>query len=218
MPRQPAGAAAASRRDRPDIPAQARTRSPNRSSRSSPKPTAAPARRDFSSGRAASGATGGTPAASDDTTGIASTIAVNPAVVTSEGGDATKLRDGSISGITDLNTSGNSGFSDNLDALYQALTEQRSFSSDAGLSTSQSLTDYASASIGWLEQYRSDATSASETTAAALSRSDEAYSNETGVNLDEELTLLWTSNNPTKRRRRSNVIDEMFQSFLDMAG
>jgi flagellar hook-associated protein 1 len=166
----------------------------------------------------ASGATGGTPAASDDTTGIASTISVNPAVVTSEGGDATKLRDGSISGITDLNTSGDSGFSDNLDALYEALTEQRSFSSDAGLSTTQSLTDYASASIGWLEQYRSDATSASETTAAALSRSDEAYSNETGVNLDEELTLLLDIEQSYKAATKIlNVIDEMFQSLLDIA-
>ncbi|MBY5829552.1 flagellar hook-associated protein FlgK [Rhizobium leguminosarum] len=166
----------------------------------------------------ASGAAGATPAASDDTTGIASTISVNPAVITSEGGDATKLRDGSISGITDLNTSGDSGFSDNLDALYQALTEQRSFSSDAGLSTSQSLTDYASASIGWLEQYRSDATSASETTAAALSRSDEAYSNETGVNLDEELTLLLDIEQSYKAATKIlNVIDEMFQSLLDIA-
>ncbi|MGO6696822.1 flagellar hook-associated protein FlgK [Rhizobium johnstonii] len=166
----------------------------------------------------ASGATGATPAASDDTTGIASTISVNLAVVTSEGGDATKLRDGSISGITDLNTSGDSGFSDNLDALYEVLTEQRSFSSDAGLSTSQSLTDYASASIGWLEQYRSDATSASETTAAALSRSDEAYSNETGVNLDEELTLLLDIEQSYKAATKIlNVIDEMFQSLLDIA-
>ncbi|MBY5382682.1 flagellar hook-associated protein FlgK [Rhizobium leguminosarum] len=166
----------------------------------------------------ASSATGATPAASDDTTGIASTISVNLAVVTSEGGDATKLRDGSISGITDLNTSGDSGFSDNLDALYEALTEQRSFSSDAGLSTSQSLTDYASASIGWLEQYRSDATSASETTAAALSRSDEAYSNETGVNLDEELTLLLDIEQSYKAATKIlNVIDEMFQSLLDIA-
>jgi flagellar hook-associated protein 1 FlgK len=116
----------------------------------------------------ASGVAGDTPSASDDVTGIASTISVNSAVVTTEGGDPMKLRDGTISGITDLNASDSSGFSDNLDSLYEALSAKRDFSSDAGLSTEQSLVDYASSSIGWLEQYRSDATTSSENTTAAL--------------------------------------------------
>ena len=165
-----------------------------------------------------SGAAGGTPAASDDTTGIAATISINTAVITSQGGDAMKLRDGNISGITDLNSSDDAGFTDNLDSLYQALSAKRDFSSDAGLSTSQSLMDYASASIGWLEEYRSGATTASENTTAALSRSDEAYSNETGVNLDEELTLLLDIEQSYKAATKIlNVIDEMLQSLLDIA-
>lgn len=164
------------------------------------------------------GATGGTPAAGDDTTGIAATISINTAVITSQGGDAMKLRDGTISGITDLNTTDDAGFTANLDSLYQALSAKRDFSSDAGLSTSQSLMDYASASIGWLEEYRSGATTASENTSAALSRSDEAYSNETGVNLDEELTLLLDIEQSYKAATKIlNVIDEMLQSLLDIA-
>lgn len=164
------------------------------------------------------GATGGTPAASDDTTGIAATISISTAVITSQGGDAMKLRDGAISGITDLNTTDDAGFTANLDSLYQALSAKRDFSSDAGLSTSQSLMDYASASIGWLEEYRSGATTASENTSAALSRSDEAYSNETGVNLDEELTLLLDIEQSYKAATKIlNVIDEMLQSLLDIA-
>jgi flagellar hook-associated protein 1 len=165
-----------------------------------------------------SGAAGGTPSASDDVTGIAATISINTAVITSQGGDASKLRDGTISGITDLNTSGDAGFTGNLDGLYQALSAKRDFSSHAGLSTSQSLMDYASASIGWLEEYRSGATTASENTSAALSRSDEAYSNETGVNLDEELTLLLDIEQSYKAATKIlNVIDEMLQSLLDIA-
>jgi flagellar hook-associated protein 1 FlgK len=51
-----------------------------------------------------------------------------------------------------------------------------------------------------------------------LSRSDEAYSNETGVNLDEELTLLLDIEQSYKAATKIlNVIDEMFQSLLDIA-
>lgn len=166
----------------------------------------------------AAGAVGGTPSSSDGVIdGIAATISVNTAVITSAGGDPMALRDGSISGITNLNTDGNAGFSDNLDALYTALSAQRTFSADAGISTTLSLTDYASESIGWLEQYRSDATTAAENTSAALSRSDEAYSNETGVNLDEELTLLLDIEQSYKAATKVlNVIDEMLQSLLDI--
>ena len=166
----------------------------------------------------ASGAEGGTPSSSDGVIdGIAATISINTAVITSAGGDPMALRDGSISVITNLNTDGDAGFSDNLDALYVALSAQRTFSADAGISTTLSLTDYASESIGWLEQYRSDATTAAENTSAALSRSDEAYSNETGVNLDEELTLLLDIEQSYKAATKVlNVIDEMLQSLLDI--
>ncbi|SCW89048.1 flagellar hook-associated protein 1 FlgK [Rhizobium mongolense subsp. loessense] len=165
-----------------------------------------------------SGAAGDTPTSSNAIDGIAATISVNTAVVTSAGGDPMALRDGSISGITDLNSANNSGFSDNLDSLYLALDAKRQFSAEAGISTDLSLTDYASESIGWLEQYRSDATTAAENTTAALSRSSEAYSNETGVNLDEELTLLLDIEQSYKAATKMlNAIDEMLQSLLDIA-
>jgi flagellar hook-associated protein 1 FlgK len=76
---------------------------------------------------------------------------------------------------------------------------------------------YASASIGWLEEYRSGATSAAENTSAALSRTSEAYSNETGVNLDEELTLLLDIEQSYKAATKLlNTINEMLQSLLDL--
>ncbi len=164
------------------------------------------------------GLTGDTPTTGDVIDGISTTITVNPAVITSQGGDPMKLRDGTITGLTNLNPDNNSGFSGNLDALYTALGTAQTFSSDAGISSNVTLLDYASNSIGWLEQYRSDATTASENTSAALSRSTEAYSNETGVNLDEELTLLLDIEQSYKAATKIlNSIDEMMKALLDIA-
>jgi flagellar hook-associated protein 1 FlgK len=51
-----------------------------------------------------------------------------------------------------------------------------------------------------------------------LSRSSEAYSNETGVSLDEELTLLLDIEQSYKAATKMlNAIDEMLQSLLDIA-
>ncbi|WP_431321418.1 flagellar hook-associated protein FlgK [Rhizobium sp. YTU87027] len=168
--------------------------------------------------KTSTGAAGGVPTTTGVIDGISATISVNTAVITSQGGDPMKLRDGSISGLTNLNTTNSSGFSDNLDALYTAMGTAQTFSSDAGLSSNVSIMDYASNSVGWLEQYRSDATTASENTSAALSRSTEAYSNETGVNLDEELTLLLDIEQSYKAGTKIlNAVDEMLKSLLDIA-
>jgi flagellar hook-associated protein 1 FlgK len=168
--------------------------------------------------KTSAGVDGTTPTTTDVIAGIAGTISVNTAVITSQGGDPMKLRDGSITGLTNLNTGNASGFSDNLDALYSALGTAQTFSSDAGISSNVSVVTYAQNSIGWLEQYRSDASTASENTAAALSRSTEAYSNETGVNLDEELTLLLDIEQSYKAATKIlNAVDEMLKSLLDIA-
>lgn len=164
------------------------------------------------------GVPGDTPTTGNVIDGIASTISVNTAVITSQGGDPMKLRDGTITGLTNLNPDNNSGFSGNLDALYTAMGTAQDFSTDAGLSSNVTISDYASNSIGWLEQYRSDATTASENTTAAFSRSSEAYSNETGVNLDEELTLLLDIEQSYKAATKIlNSIDEMMKALLDIA-
>jgi len=168
--------------------------------------------------KTSTGLDGDTPTTTDVINGIAGTITVNTAVITSQGGDPMKLRDGSITGLTNLNTEGASGFSDNLDDLYTALGSAQTFSSDAGISSNVSIISYAQNSVGWLEQMRSDATTASENTTAALSRSTEAYSNETGVNLDEELTLLLDIEQSYKAATKIlNAVNEMYQSLLDIA-
>ncbi|MBB3455708.1 flagellar hook-associated protein 1 FlgK [Rhizobium sp. BK313] len=159
--------------------------------------------------------------------GMAGTIAVNPKLITSQGGDPTLLRDGGINNDPSgtppdtsytVNTSGDSGYSDLLDSYVTGMDTKMDFDPNAGSDTTASIMDYASDSIGWLEDQRSSATTAGENTSAALSRSSEVYSNQTGVNLDEELTLMMDIEQSYKAGTKIlNAVNEMLQSVLDIA-
>jgi flagellar hook-associated protein 1 FlgK len=174
------------------------------------------------------GTAGGTPTTNAIINGIAGSIKVNPAVVTSAGGDPMKLRDGSINGAAyNKNTNGDGGYTAQLDKYYSSMGAKMDFdpgagvvgfNANSGIDSNVSIMDFAANSVGWLEQYRSSASDASENTAAGLSRSNEAYSNETGVNLDEELTLLLDVEQSYKAATKIlNAVDEMLKSLLDIA-
>ncbi|NLR98981.1 flagellar hook-associated protein FlgK [Rhizobium sp. P38BS-XIX] len=163
---------------------------------------------------------GGTvPASGTAVTGLAGSITVNSALVTSKGGNPNLLRDGGINGVNYVvNPNGDSGYSTQLDAYITAMNTKMDFDASAGSDTKASLMDYASSSIGWLEGQRSTATTAAENTSAALSRSSSAYSNATGVNLDEELTLMMDIEQSYKAGTKIlNAVNEMLQSVLDIA-
>jgi flagellar hook-associated protein 1 FlgK len=152
--------------------------------------------------------------------GIAGTIAINKGVLTSgtPAGDPMRLRNGNINGGPGSNPGNSSGYSAELDRLYTAMDSGIPFDTDSGLDTNVSIMSYATNSIGWLEQNRSDATKAAENTQAASARTDEAYSNETGVNLDEELTLLLDIEQSYKAATKIlNAVDEMLKALLDIA-
>ncbi|AGB70093.1 MULTISPECIES: flagellar hook-associated protein FlgK [Rhizobium] len=167
---------------------------------------------------------GGTvPASGTAVTGLAGSITVNSKLITSQGGDPTLLRDGGINntatetGYT-KNTSGGSGYSTQLDAFITAMNAKMAFDPTAGSSTNASLMDYSASSIGWLEGQRSTATTAAENTSAALSRSSGAYSNATGVSLDEELTLMMDIEQSYKAGTKIlNTVNQMLQAVLDLA-
>lgn len=160
---------------------------------------------------------------------MASTISVSSTVITSQGGDPMRLRDGGVNANGVVNNPTHlSGYTTDLDRLYTALGSDIDFDPAAGpavgfdattgIDSNVSIMEYATNSLGWLEQYRSNATTAAENTSAALSRSDEAYSNETGVNLDEELTLLLDIEQSYKAATKIlNAVDEMLKSLLDIA-
>ncbi|RUM07197.1 flagellar hook-associated protein FlgK [Rhizobium chutanense] len=168
-------------------------------------------------------------AGSSAVAGMASTITVSSTVITSQGGDPMRLRDGGVNADGVVNNPTHlSGYTTDLDSLYNALGSDMDFDpatgttvgfdATTGIDSNVSIMEYATNSLGWLEQYRSNATTAAENTSAALSRSDEAYSNETGVNLDEELTLLLDIEQSYKAATKIlNAVDEMLKSLLDIA-
>ena len=81
------------------------------------------------------------------------------------------------------------------------------------------LMSYASDSTGWLEALRSSSTTATETKSAMQSRAAEALSSETGVSLDEELSLLLDIEQSYKAATKLvSTIDEMISALMNAAG
>lgn len=143
--------------------------------------------------------------------GLAGLITVNAAAVA----DPTKLRDGSIAGES-VNTDGASGYSTLLNQYVASFETDMDFDPAAQIGDSATLLDFSTDSVGWAEQYRSGASDAAETTTAMLSRSTEAYSNSTGVNLDEELILLLDVEQSYKAASKLlTTIDDMLSTLLE---
>ncbi|OCW56180.1 flagellar hook-associated protein FlgK [Hoeflea olei] len=164
---------------------------------------------------------GGTvPPAGTIVPGIAATITVNPALVQSQGGNPQLLRDGGINGAAYVaNADGSAGYSSLLDSYVLALDTPMAFDPDAELSSSLSLVDFAADSVGWLELNRSEANSAQVTREATRFRTSEALSNETGVSLDEEMSILLELEQTYKASARLiSVVDEMLKALLAAAG
>ena len=64
------------------------------------------------------------------------------------------------------------------------------FDAAAGIVASASLATFSASSVSWLEAARKDATSAAEYSATLVAHASDVLSNATGVNLDEEMSLL----------------------------
>ncbi|MET0748263.1 MAG: flagellar hook-associated protein FlgK [Rhizobium sp.] len=164
------------------------------------------------------GSAGTTPTSANVISGMASSITVNPAVITSAGGDPSLLRDGGINGADYVtNTAGDAGYSDQLDAYDTAMSTAIDFDPSAGVDSNSSIMDFASNSVGWVESERSAASTAAENTSAASSRSTEAYSNGTGVNLDEELTLMMDIEQSYKAGTKIlSAVNDMLTALLQL--
>lgn len=159
------------------------------------------------------------PPASTVVPGLANIIVVNPAVVKSLGGSPTLLRDGGINGAAYVaNSAGNAGFSDLLDEYVKQYDIEQTFDTNASIDATATIGSYSTASVGWLEQLVRESKNAKETKDANLTRSTEALSNKTGVNLDEELALLLDLEQSYKASTKIVMaVDEMLQSLLAMA-
>ncbi|MBT9371923.1 flagellar hook-associated protein FlgK [Rhizobium sp. CSW-27] len=148
--------------------------------------------------------------------GLAGQISINAAVTA----NPQLVRDGGINGTAYVvNTDASAGFSTLLDSYSQALQTKQSFDASTGIDGNLDVISFASDSAGWLENLRSTATSADETKTAAQSRAVEAHSSETGVSLDEELSLLLDIEQSYKAATKLvSTIDEMLKALIDVAG
>ncbi|MCJ8520841.1 flagellar hook-associated protein 1 FlgK [Pseudorhizobium tarimense] len=150
--------------------------------------------------------------------GLASRIKVNPVIVPPTG-DPNLIRDGGINGLGYvLNNENASGFSERLNELDDAFDVKITMGDGTEIGGSFSVLAFAANSIGWLEMNRSGATTAAENKLAMLSRATDAYSSETGVSLDEELSLLLDIEQSYKAAAKlMSTVDTMMQALLEAA-
>ena len=89
------------------------------------------------------------------------------------------------------------------------------FDGDTKLGTNVTLLNFSTEAVGWTENFRSNASTAGESTSALMTRASEAYSNNTGVNLDEELILLLDIEQSYKAASKLlSTIDEMLKALM----
>lgn len=160
--------------------------------------------------------TPGTSALPATFTGLAGLIAVNPQCDPGQGGSALLLRDGIN---YSYNTGNQAGFTDRLSKLIGNLSATLSFSAGGEIATSATLSAYASASVGWLESARSNASSASTYQSTLLGAAKTALSNATGVNLDAEMSkMLDLEQSYSASAKLITTIDGMFSAFMTDIG
>lgn len=152
--------------------------------------------------------------------GLAGSIAVNAAMDSRQGGNPTVLRDGGANGATYLaNTAGNASFSALLIGYSSNLDASTTFDPSAGAGTNASVMEYSSNAIGWLENLRQQATNAEENKQALVVRTAEALSNDTGVNMDQEMSLLLELEHSYEASARLiKAVDEMLANLIAMVG
>jgi flagellar hook-associated protein 1 FlgK len=156
------------------------------------------------------------------TTGLAAAIEVNPNVDPSQGGNVTLLRDGGISDPGNpaytYNTTGSASYTGRLQQLVTAISATQSFDPSAGLGGSTGLSDYANASVSWLQGENQTASNASTYQNALASQATSALSNATGVNLDTQLTnMLNLENTYASTAKLLTTVNTMFSALLQAA-
>jgi len=150
--------------------------------------------------------------------GLASQIKVNPLFDEAQGGSASLLRDGGANGAGYLqNTTGAVSFSDHLISLMQSLDATVPFDGQTGIGGSMSLLSFAAQSSGWLDGQRSEASQAAASKEALHVRLTERLSNQTGVNIDEEMALLLQLEHSYEASARMiRTVDEMLTTLMSV--
>jgi flagellar hook-associated protein 1 len=127
-------------------------------------------------------------------TGLATAIKVNPNADPAQGGALNRIRDGNIGAPATAayngNTAGAAAYATHLNALVGNLNTPQSFNAASGGAPSGTLAAYAASSVSWLETTRSTAAATLNTTSAVSTQATTSLNNSTGVNLDDQLSLM----------------------------
>jgi flagellar hook-associated protein 1 FlgK len=149
--------------------------------------------------------------------GLASELGVSAAFNTSQGGNPFLIRDGGSNGaFYSENTAGLSGFQDRIESLLTALSAGFSFAASAQIGSNISIQEFAGSSAGWLESKRRENSVSLNFADAAQQRANEALSRKTGVNVDEEMSILLNLEKSYQAAARiMTSVDAMFNSLLE---
>lgn len=151
------------------------------------------------------------------TPGYAAKIVLNATVDPAQGGDLSKLRDGGVSGNAAYvyNPTKAPGFAARLIDLAKAPQLVRHFAPEAGLGATASLDAYAAASVGWVGAKRQQAQSATTYHDAVVTQTTQALSNATGVNLDEQMSLMLALENSYQASAKLlETVNTLFTSLV----
>ncbi len=151
------------------------------------------------------------------TTGLASSIAINASVDPAQGGNVTLLRDGGIAGsaYTSNPTPGDTGYSTRLDQLVTAMGATQSFNASSGGAATGTLASYAASSVSWLETQRQGVTTQSTYNSALVSSTTTALSNATGVNLDDQMSMMLDVEHAYQASAQlMNTVNTMYSTLL----
>ncbi|QOZ71676.1 flagellar hook-associated protein FlgK [Bradyrhizobium arachidis] len=161
------------------------------------------------------------PASATVSVGLAGLISVAASVDPAQGGNPNLLRDGAISGNVayQYNTAGNGGYSVRLQQLIAGMDASQPFDATTQGKPSGSLIDFASSSTSWIENQRKTADSNVSYQKTLLDRSTAALSNVSGVNMDDEMSLmLQVERTYSASSKIISTVDEMLQSLLAAVG
>ncbi|MBX3579372.1 MAG: flagellar hook-associated protein FlgK [Rhizobiaceae bacterium] len=158
----------------------------------------------------------GVPTAGVIETGLAGSIRINATMDYAAGGDPILMRDGGANGAAYVwNTTGAASYSGLLINYGNQLDATQSFDVAAGLGSNGTVGTYAAGAISWLESLRSEAYRAAETKSAMMVRTTEALSNATGVNIDQEMSLLLDLEHAYEASARLiKAVDDMLSSLF----
>lgn len=157
----------------------------------------------------------------ESSAGLAQQLRISSNADPEQSGNPLLLRDGGICGNPDYayNHTGDASYQGRLSELLEKLSSPQTFHPAGAIGTSASLSGYASLSVSWLQGQRSNTASQQAYQSTLLSTASSALSNETGVNLDAEMSkMLDLERSYSATAKLIATIDGMFATLLASLG